>query len=309
MNPSDPKLTHRGRLGGNQDTAPVRRRANSVRRLAVPVLEHIRDNPKAHPADRHIAGREVTLRQEMQTLSARQTVPDHGQERAHIMGRQGASPAAIDALRYSQSMAEEVVYVRNQALSTTKQKKEIPGMIGVAERGGRIGVGLSGTQTDYQQYGGPIAKDMLRAQESYSAAERRNWSGRLVPNDGPSITASGNICAATRATSASGHRPGSTDRSAFGTPTSRDSLVEANRQSFGGHPSGAGADHRETAALIDELQGQNRIGREAPNEHNVRLRRDSLRHVAESCSTCKDEYHRPGGGRSRSGSDSSSGGK
>lgn len=40
--------------------------------------------------------------------------------------------------------------------------------------------------------------DMLRAQESYSPDAKRRRSGRLVPADGPTITSSGNICAATR---------------------------------------------------------------------------------------------------------------
>lgn len=104
--------------------------------------------------------------------------------------------------------------------------------------------GVAGTESDFSDFGGPIMGDMLRAQESYSPDAKRRRSGRLVPADGPTITSSGNICAATRATAFSGHRPQSTDRRAFGAPGACESLVEANRQSFGGHSHGGNSGDR-----------------------------------------------------------------
>ncbi len=284
-------LTHHGRPAGADSDSPKReplKRSNSVRRLDRRVLADIVASGEPHEA--RLAKRELTVRHDMETISQRQTQvgQDHGAAAAQIAATHPISPVGVDAMRYSQSLAEEAFDRANKRSAfPVFGAKTTPDVIGVSEKHGRIGVGFSGHREAFPKEGMALAAEMLDVQAQY-AGKTAHWSGQLTPVPfAPIITESqlvptkGTICAATRSTAATlspmEGAPREMPRDAF---SERDALLEAQSQSFTGRKV---KPHRSTTAHIDAI-GASEL------TDPVLKRSSSLQHIMESCDVCKAEF-------------------
>ncbi len=280
-------LTHHGRPLGDttQEKRPPLQRSNSVRRMDRSVLEHIATHSPVKE-ESQLATRELMVRREMQEISRLQT-SSHTQ----IAATKPISRTGVDALRYSQSLAEEAYDKANMGQKfPVFGSKTTPDVIGVSENHGRVGVGFSGDKESYPSGGKLLAQGMLELQGQYEQGNKTTaWSGRLKPVpfestiSESSLVEKRTICAATRSTAATfpelGQEKREIPREVF---SERESLIEAQSGSFTGKKV---KPHRSISSHIVSLD-TNPTQVSSP----MLTRSHSLQNLMESCDVCKREF-------------------
>jgi hypothetical protein len=278
-------LTHHGRPLGDttQDKRPPLKRSQSVRRMSRSVLEDVAG--KSTGPAQQLATRELQVRGEMERISQLQTSSHPTQ----IAATRPISRVGVDALRYSQSLAEEAYDKANAAQKFPVFGRETtPEVIGVSENRGRVGVGFSGDKEAHPLGGALLAQGMLDIQKQY-AGRTSTWSGKLEPvllqsTIGESkLSEKRTICAATRSTAATfpelGQKQAEVPREVF---SGREGLLEAQSQSFTGKKV---KPHRSIMGHVAALKAL-----EEPDPAPMLKRSHSLQNLMESCDVCKREF-------------------
>ncbi|GAB7536913.1 hypothetical protein [Burkholderia sp. 3C] len=227
MFPKKPDYTSRGRKldakvpdkpakRDNPLGAPVerRQRANSLRRLPT---EHLMELAHTHDSVhvRQGAEREIGVRHDLVAESSAQ-FSGGGRPKMNALGPVGMRE--VTAMRFASSMAEEAQDEVNREYKNPRDMSQV-GQIGVANVGGHLGVGFSGTQ-DGMAHTRAVEQRMLDLQKDYGDnGLAAHWSGRLegvAVSDVFADKSDLNICAAKRAS----HVASSVANAANGSPLS-----------------------------------------------------------------------------------------
>ncbi|AJQ97509.1 hypothetical protein [Gynuella sunshinyii] len=263
-------------------TVPVqgRNRANSLRRLQVPMLESL---VKGKNEVSEAAQRELDVRTEMVALSTQQ-FPENAKPKMASKGPISMTEAT--ALRFSASLAEEA---QDELNAQSSGKKQTVGLIGIANVGGTLGMGFSGRK-DEEPFMQDVQGRMLELQQHYQQADSTTgWSSQLVPVQTPGFSDLGNVCAASRANlaarSANGEFANMENIGRADLPTP-DTLVEMTTRAT--HPTGG---------RLKQYEAQPLDTADYPSQYQVqpmqtRNRNGSIANMADSCPTCMEERAR-----------------
>lgn len=274
-------------------SAPVfgRNRSNSLRRLTAPRLAELAESHKNENV-RAGATRELEVRAELIDTSKKQ------QKTGAMASNRAIGLREASAMRFAASLAEEAQdEIHNEASGSGKKSKL--GQIGIANVKGSLGLGFSGRKSQVP-FINKVKQRMLALQAHYRQARSTgDWSARLTPVVGPTVTGEGNVCAASRAKAAAlaGHGPSlfskrkTVDRSVLPTP---DSLVEMTSRAT--HPTGGRLKKFEAQPLDTDQYARGYQGKTMA----TRNRNGSVSNMANSCKTCIEERDHARSGASSS---------